>query len=76
MAKIRFIQARGGLSTTERLLQIIAQNPHGLTLKSLSKEMNRPVSMLNICLNSLIKTKQVKVKLSDNKMQKIYSISS
>lgn len=74
MARIKFIKARGGLNTTETILQIIQLNPGGLTLKSLSKEMNRPVSMLNICLNNLIQSKQIKVKLSDNKMQKIYSI--
>jgi hypothetical protein len=72
MAKIKFIQSRGGPTTAEEILQLIQENPQGLTIKSISKEMNRPVSMLNICLRNLIKDKQVKVKLSDNKMQQIY----
>ena len=72
MVKIKFIQPRGGLSTSEKILQIIQQNPQGMTIKSLSQQMNRPISMLNICLRILIKDKQVKVKLSENKMQQIY----
>ncbi len=72
MVKLKFIQARGGLTTTERILQIIQNNPRGLTMKSLSQETNRPISMLNICLRNLIKDKQVKVRLSNNRMQQIY----
>ena len=72
MVKIKFIQPRGGLTTAETILQLIQDNPKGLTMKSISQETNRPISMLNICLRNLIKDKQVKVKLSDNKMQQIY----
>lgn len=72
MVKIKFIQPRGGLSTSEKILQVIQENPKGVTLKSISQQTNRPISMLNICLRNLIKDKQVKVKLSDNKMQQIY----
>ena len=72
MATIKFIKARSGMSTNEMILKAIEQNPEGMTIKSISKQTNRPVSMLNICLRSLIKDKQVKVKLSDSKMQKIY----
>lgn len=72
MVKIKFIQPRGGLTTSEKILQIIEANPSGLTIKSLSQQTNRPISMLNICLRNLIKDKQVKVKLSENKMQQIY----
>ena len=69
--KIKFIKARGGISTRERLLQIINENPEGCTLKQLSDIINRPVSMINLCLNSLISQKQIKVKLSENRMQKL-----
>ena len=72
MVKIKFIQPRGGLTTAETILELIQENPQGLTMKSISKETNRPISMLNICLRNLIKDKLVKVKLSDNKMQQIY----
>ncbi|MBD2395807.1 winged helix-turn-helix domain-containing protein [Cyanobacterium aponinum FACHB-4101] len=75
MARIKFIKSRGGLTTTERILQIIQENPKGLTLKSLKQEINRPVSMLNICLKTLIQTKQIRVivELSEDQVQKIYS---
>lgn len=72
MVKIKLIQPRGGLTTAEAILQLIQENPKGLTMKSISQETNRPISMLNICLRHLIKDKLVKVKLSDNKMQQIY----
>ena len=74
MPMIKFIQARGGMTTSEMILKAIEQNPNGMTIKSISQETNRPVSMLNICLRNLIKDKQVKVRLSDSKMQKIYQI--
>ena len=76
MTRITFIQPRGGLTTAERILQLIQDHPQGLTLKSLSQKTNRPISMLNICLRNLIKDKQVKVKLSDNKMQQIYQLTT
>lgn len=72
MVTIKLIKARGGLSTAERLLQIINQNPNGCTVKQLSQAINRPVSMINICLKTLISKKQVKVNLSNNQMQRIY----
>lgn len=72
MVKIKFIQPRGGLTTAETILELIQENPKGLTMKSISQETNRPISMLNICLRNLIKDKLVKVKLSENKMQQIY----
>ena len=72
MPTIKFIERRGGLTTNQMILKTIEQHPQGMTIKSISKEINRPVSMLNICLRTLIKDKQVKVKLSDNRMQRIY----
>ena len=72
MATLKFIKATPGLNTTEKLLQVIKANPQGLTIKALSKQLNRPISMLNICLKTLISSKQVKVKLSRNGMQRIF----
>jgi hypothetical protein len=70
MANLKFIKATPGLNTTEMLLLLIKANPQGLTLKVLSNKINRPISMLNICLKSLIKNKQVEVKL--NGMQRVF----
>ena len=72
MPTIKFIKARGGMTTNEMILQAMEQYPQGMTIKSISQELNRPISMLNICLRNLIKDKQVKAKLSENKMQRIY----
>ncbi|MGI0479936.1 hypothetical protein ACN4EE_04015 [Geminocystis sp. CENA526] len=69
MVNIIFIEARGGLTTSETLLQVINQNPQGLTLKQLSNTINRPVSMINICLKQLSSKKQVIIRLRG--MQKL-----
>lgn len=63
MVKLIFIEARGGLTTSEMLLQVINENPNGLTLKQLSNIINRPVSMINICLKQLTSRKQIRVQL-------------
>lgn len=71
MATIKFITASGGLSTPETLLQIISKHPEGSTIKQLSNSLNRPVSMINLCLNNLLTEKKVKIKLSENRMQRL-----
>lgn len=63
MLSLMFIEARGGLTTSETLLQVINQNPQGLTLKQLSNILNRPVSMINICLKQLSGNKQITIQL-------------
>jgi len=69
MTNLIFIEARGGLTTSETLLQVINENPQGLTLKQLSNIINRPVSMINICLKQLSSRKQIKIQLRG--MQKL-----
>lgn len=64
-----FIEARGGLTTSEQLLGVINQHPQGLTIKQLSHIINRPVSMINLCLKQLSSRKQVKIQLRG--MQKL-----
>jgi hypothetical protein len=71
MAMIKFVTATGGLSTAESLLQVINQYPNGSTIKQLSINLNRPVSMINLALKTLISQKRVKVKVSDNRMQRL-----
>jgi hypothetical protein len=63
MSNLIFISARGGLTTGERLLQVINQYPDGCTIKHLNNSINRPVSMINLSLKALISNKRVKVKL-------------
>jgi DNA-binding IclR family transcriptional regulator len=71
MATIKFITASGGLATTERVLQVINQYPEGCSIKQLSQMLNRPVSMINLCIKTLVTNKQVKVQLSDDQMQRL-----
>jgi hypothetical protein len=71
MATIKLISGSGGLATTETLLHLINQHPEGSTLKQLSQIINRPVSMINLCLKTLLSQKQVRVRLSQNKMQRL-----
>ncbi len=40
MSNLIFIEARGGLTTGERLLQVINQYPDGCTIKHLSNSIN------------------------------------
>jgi DNA-binding IclR family transcriptional regulator len=64
MSNLIFIEPRGGLTTGERLLQVIDQYPQGCTIKHLSKTINRPVSMINLCLKQLTSSKQITIQLS------------
>jgi DNA-binding transcriptional regulator YiaG len=49
-------------TTTDRLLESIRNRPDGLTIKELSDTLNRPISMLHICLKILIASKKVAVR--------------
>ncbi|BAQ61144.1 hypothetical protein GM3708_1550 [Geminocystis sp. NIES-3708] len=64
MTNLIFIKARGGLTTGETLLNVINQNPQGLTIKQLSNIINRPVSMINICLKQLTSNRQITIQFS------------
>ncbi|AFY77102.1 MAG: winged helix-turn-helix domain-containing protein [Hydrococcus sp. C42_A2020_068] len=69
---IQIISATPGPTTTERILELILAHPQGITIKELSNRLNRPVSMVNLCLKPLLTSKQVYVRLSESGMQQIY----
>jgi DNA-binding transcriptional regulator YiaG len=50
------------LTTIDRLLQSIADRPDGMTIKELSDTLNRPISMIQICLKIAISSRKVAVK--------------
>jgi DNA-binding transcriptional regulator YiaG len=54
------------LTTTDRLLELIRTHPDGLTIKELADSLNRPVSMLQICLKILTASHKVTVKQRNN----------
>jgi DNA-binding transcriptional regulator YiaG len=50
------------LTTTDRLLASIRDRPDGITVKELADKLNRPISMLQICLKILIASRKVAIK--------------
>jgi len=68
---IEIISATPGPTTTEKILELILAHPQGITVKEMSSQLNRPVSMIDRCLKLLISSKEISVRLSSNGMQKI-----
>jgi DNA-binding transcriptional regulator YiaG len=50
------------LTTTDRLIESIDNHPEGLTIKQLADILNRPISMLQICLKTPIASEKVTVR--------------
>ncbi|MDJ0842690.1 winged helix-turn-helix transcriptional regulator [Crocosphaera sp.] len=66
------ISATPGLTTQERILELILTHPEGITVKTLSDRLNRPVSMINYCLKDLKGSKFIQAKLNSDNKQWIY----
>jgi DNA-binding transcriptional regulator YiaG len=64
------------LTTTDRLLESIDNHPNGLTIKELADQLNRPISMLQICLKILIASKKVAVRQQINGQQLVITYIS
>ncbi|MEL4895947.1 hypothetical protein [Crocosphaera sp. Alani8] len=56
------IKATPGLTTNETILNILKNCPQGLTVKELSKQLNRPISLIQTCLQLLVSCKKVRAK--------------
>ncbi|HHP7231589.1 MAG TPA: hypothetical protein ACFCUY_12120 [Xenococcaceae cyanobacterium] len=65
MTTIKIISATPGPTTSERILELIKSQGTGVTIKELSSQINRPVSMLQICLAQLVSSKQIRIKSCD-----------
>ena len=72
MTHFKIISATPGLTTQEEILKIIQEQSTGITTKQLSKVLNRPVSMLQVCLKQLIASKQIYSKKSQSSHSIIY----
>jgi predicted transcriptional regulator len=72
VTKIKIINAISGKNTTQQILEIIQIYQEGITIQELSKSLNRPVSMLQICLKNLIALKQISVSRSQHNLSLIY----
>ncbi|EAZ88462.1 winged helix-turn-helix transcriptional regulator [Crocosphaera chwakensis] len=61
-----------GPTTKELILELILTHPEGITVKSLSDRLNRPVSMINYCLKDLKNSNFIQAKLNPDHKQLIY----
>ena len=62
MAIVEITPDFSSLTTTDRLLESIRDRPEGITIKELADKLNRPISMLQICLKILIASHKVAVR--------------
>jgi hypothetical protein len=69
---ILIISPTPGQTTTEKIFDLILAHPQGITTTQLSRQLNRPVSMVNHCLKLLRSSKQVYAKLSVDGKQWLY----
>jgi DNA-binding transcriptional regulator YiaG len=63
------------LTTTDRMLATIDDRPEGITIKELAEILNRPISMVQICLKISIANRKVTTTYSKRgeKSVKVYS---
>ena len=64
---IIIIKPRGGLTTSEQILKLMEKYSQGISIPEISQQLNRPVSMINICLNTLLKNKRIHRQLEGRK---------
>jgi predicted transcriptional regulator len=56
------IKATPGLTTNEKILELLEKSPDGLTVKQLSDLLNRPISMIQKCLKILVSAQRITIK--------------
>ena len=59
MIEINLITATPGISTQEKILELIRDRGTGITVKEIKQILNRPISMIQVCLKDLIATKAI-----------------
>lgn len=59
MIEINIISATPGITTREQVLEIIQTRKTGITSKEICRLLNRPVSMIQVCLKDLMATKAI-----------------
>lgn len=74
MAIIEITPDSPSLTTIDRLLESIRNHPDGLTVKELADLLNRPISMIQICLKISIASRKVAIKQQTNghQLAKVY----
>jgi predicted transcriptional regulator len=56
---IKIINPIPGPNTSETILEIIKKRQTGITIKEICRMVNRPVSMVQVCLKTLISSKSI-----------------
>lgn len=69
---IKIVKPTPGLTTTEKILELIFAHPQGITAKEICRFLNRPVSMVQICLKALQSSRQVYAKKHQNGLYLVY----
>ena len=59
MIEINIISATPGISTQEQILELIQARHTGITVKEIKRILNRPISMIQVCLKDLIASKAI-----------------
>ncbi|WP_267383862.1 winged helix-turn-helix domain-containing protein [Cyanobacterium sp. uoEpiScrs1] len=61
-----------GPTTTQKIRELIFTHPQGITVKKLSNLLNRPVSMIQCCLKSLLAVKVIEAKRPSDTQKWVY----
>lgn len=72
MIGIKIIDATPGPTTSDLILKLIRKQTTGMTLKQICQTLNRPVSMVQVCLKTLISSKQIFARKSKTGVGLIY----
>ncbi len=72
MIGIKIINATPGPTTSDLILEFIRQRATGTTLKEICNSLNRPVSMVQVCLKNLISAKYIFARKSKTGVGLIY----
>lgn len=59
MIQINIISATPGISTEEQILQLVRARKTGIKVREIERVLNRPISMIQICLKELIASKAI-----------------
>lgn len=70
---VQFIKATPGPRTDDRILEVIHANPQGITAKYIAQQIGRPISMVQVCLKSLLSRQKITCKSDRESGQEIYS---
>jgi len=72
VTNLKIISATPGPRTAEQILVLIETRATGITLRELSRSLNRPRSMIQVCLKQLISEGRVYVHKNKTGMNLIY----